>query len=70
MKRYLQTFRRLAIIGLAVSALGACAVVPYNPPGYYGPPERTYVPLVPVPAPYFYYRHHGHHWRHGHRGYR
>lgn len=66
MKRYLQTFCRLTVIGLAVSILGACAVVPYGPPGYYGPPDRTYVP-VPVPAPYFYY---GHHWRHGHRGHR
>lgn len=69
MQRYLQTLRRLAVIGLAVSTLGACAVVPYNSPGYYGPPERAYVP-VPIPAPYFYYRHHGHHWHHGHRGYR
>lgn len=65
MKRGLQTFRRLAIIGLAVSALAACAVVPYGPPQYYGPPEPAYVP-IPVPAPYFYY---GGHWRH-HRGYR
>lgn len=66
MKRCLQTFRRLSVIGLAVSILGACAVVPYDPPGYYGPPDRAYVP-VPVPTPYFYYEYH---WRHGHRGYR
>jgi len=66
MKRFLQTFRRLTVIGLAVSILGACAVVPYSSPGYYGPPEPAYVP-VPVPAPYFYY---GGPWRHHHRGYR
>lgn len=69
MKRFLQTFRRLTVIGLAASILGACAVVPYSPPGYYGSPEPAYVP-VPVPAPYFYYGGHGGHWRHRHRGYR
>lgn len=66
MKRFLQIFRRLTAIGLAVSILGACAVVPYGSPGYYGPPDRSYVP-VPVPAPYFYYEHHRHHRHRGHR---
>lgn len=71
MKCCLQALRRLTVIGLAVSTLAACAVVPYGAPGYYDYPDRVYGPPavvpVPVPLPYYYPRHH---WRHGHRGYR
>lgn len=70
MTRHQHYFRRLAFIGLLLSGLAGCAVVPYGPPQYYDYPERSYSPVVPVPVPYFYPWHHRHHGHHGYRGHR
>lgn len=64
-----RTLLRLALSGLLIGSLGACAVVPLPAPGYYGRP-----PVVIESYPtYRYqqpYRYDDHDRRpHGHRGY-
>lgn len=54
---------RLALSGLLIGSLGACAVVPLPAPGYYGRPPvviKSY-PIYRYQPPYYYPPPHSHH---------